>query len=198
MHHSATFVSELAYLCPAVSVSSRAHHLAAWPPRCAGRSRVVAIPICSPSVSLFHRSMLAKMSGQTGAEAPLKAEPSRDVVTCTVTCRAIHILDICIYIIAEAQIDSNQWPHFAHLRSLLSNKAMVTKCKRRTIIKETLCRTSFHFPSHTYVSDSLMLALLSSLSLQAASQKLPPTLRPFVSTLKSKIRIAMYQVTERA
>ena len=136
MRHSATFVSELAYLCPAVSVSSRAHRLAAWPPRRAGRSRVVAIPICSPSVSLFHRSMLAKMSGRTGAEAPLKPEPSRDVVTCAVTRRAIQILDICIYIIAEAQIDSNQWPHFARLRSLLSNKAMVTNASGEQLSKK--------------------------------------------------------------
>ena len=39
-------------------------------PRCAGRSRVVAIPICSPSVSIFRGSMSAKMTGRTGAEAP--------------------------------------------------------------------------------------------------------------------------------
>ena len=52
LRHSAAFNSSQAYFCPAVSVSSRAHRLAACPPRRAGRSRVVAIPICSPSVPL--------------------------------------------------------------------------------------------------------------------------------------------------
>ena len=50
---------------------------------------------------------------------------------------------------------------------------------------------------HTYVSAPLILVGLSSLSLQAASQKLPPTLSPLASKLISRIRIAMYQVKER-
>ena len=118
LRHSAAFASSLAYLCPAVSVSSRAHRLAAWPPRRDGRSRVVAIPICSPSVPLFRGSMPAKMSGRTGAEAPLE-KTSRHVTESHAQSRVVRY-KYRIYI-AEARIDSDQWPRFARLRSPLGN-----------------------------------------------------------------------------
>ena len=70
------------------------------------------------------------MSSQTGAEAaPERRAIMRSHVSCDtyIEYNIYIIFNICIqymyqiYIIAEAQIDSDQWPRFACLRLLLGN-----------------------------------------------------------------------------
>ena len=116
LRHSAAFnYSSLAYLCPAVSVSSRAHRLAVCPPSaCWTQPRRCHSHLClpSPSVPLIRGSIPAKMSGRTGAESPFE-KTSRHVTESHAQSRVVRYKYRIIY-----RRGSNRQRSLASLRSL--------------------------------------------------------------------------------